>query len=165
MLLVSRGYVEKTAAQICEMQGDSVAAKKYYADAAHYFRAALQIDPHSAGALNGQANIYLVYRDFRKAATIGRVVVSLSPDYTAAYWDLGIALSHLLQDKPDKTLVEELAEVYEKLVDLIPNEPSGFTPADLTHAQQSARRYRQVAVKLSAGSASGKLGRKRNEKD
>lgn len=165
MLLESRGYVEKTAAQICEAQGDNIGANKYYDAAAHYFRAALKIDPHTVGALNGQANIYLVHGDYRKAAMIGRVAVSLSPGYTAAYWDLGIALSNLLRGKLDNILFEELADVYEKLVSLIPNEPSGFTPADLAYAQKSARRYRQAAVKLSAGRVSAKLGRKKKEKE
>jgi hypothetical protein len=54
MLLESRGYVEKTAAQVCERLGDRAGVDKYYAAVARYFRAALKIDPQSVGALNGQ---------------------------------------------------------------------------------------------------------------
>jgi tetratricopeptide (TPR) repeat protein len=150
LLLESRGYVEKTAAQICERQGDRSGANKYYTAASRNFRAALKIDPQSVGALNGQADIYIAQGEYRKAATIGRVAIGLSPAYAAAYWDLGIALTNLLKKKPDAMLVEELADVYEKLVELIPNEPGGFTPADLKDAQESAHRYRKLTDKLKA---------------
>ncbi len=145
LLLSTRGYVEKTAAQICEGQGDTAGANKFYQAAARYFRAALKLDPSDVSALNGQANVCQANGEYRKAATIGRVVVGLSPDYAAAYWDLGIALTHLLSEKPEHALIEELADVYETLVRLLPDEPSGFTPDNFAYAQECAQRYRQMA--------------------
>ena len=144
-LLTSLGYVEKTAAQICEGQRDTKGARTAYGAAERYFRAALKLDPTDAGALNGQANVYLARREFDKAVTLGRVVTGYRPDYAAAFWDLAIALRELAKTRPSRALVEELAEVYEKLVELVPNEPSGFTPAEFAAIQADARRFRRLA--------------------
>lgn len=147
-LLTSLGYVEKTAAQIAEGRGDAKGAKKAYQSAERYFRAALKLDPTDAGALNGQANIYSARGAFEKAAKLGRVVTGYRPDYAAAYWDLAIALRGLLKAKPSRALVEELADVCETLVELIPREPGGFTSGEFATAQADARRFRRLASQL-----------------
>ena len=149
-LLVSRGYVEKTAGQVCELRSDHDGKNEAYGKAARYFRAALELNPSDVGALNGQANMFYENGDYGKAAVLGRIITSYRPDYAAAYWDLGMALEQLAdRAKPDVELLEELADVFDTLVVLIPNEPSGFTPADLEDARAKARRYRQLAKRRS----------------
>lgn len=159
VLVTSRGYVEKTWAQVCEARGDSRAADAAYRAAARYFRAALKIDPTDVGALNGQANICIHQHEYEKAAKLGRVVTSYRPDYTAAYWDLAISLRALLKARPSRALIEELAEVCETLVRLVPSEPSGFTPADLAAVQNDARTYRRLAQQTSGSGAPVRAGR------
>ena len=144
-LITLRGYVEKTAAQIAENQADSRGAKQAYAAAARYFRAAHTLDPTDVAALNGQVDIHLAHKEFGKAATLGRVITAYRPDYTAAFWDLAIALRGLLGRGRKPALIRELADVYERLVQLIPKEPSGFTPADLASAQADAQMFRALA--------------------
>ncbi len=164
-LLTSLGYVEKTAAQICQAQGDKKGTEAAYHAAEKYFRAALKLDPADAGALNGQANIYLSRSQFEKAAKIGRVVTGYRPDYAAAFWDLAIALRGLLEAKPSRALVEELAETYETLAELIPREPSGFTPRDFAGIQADAKKFRKLANRLARSQkrttpySAGKRGR------
>ena len=147
-LVTSRGYVEKTAAQIAENRGDPRGAKQAYAAAARYFRAALALDRTDIAALNGQVDIYLAHGEFAKAATLGRVVTAQRSDYTQAFWDLAIALRGLLGHGRKPALIRELADVYERLVELIPNEPSGFTPADFAAAQADAQKFRTLANRL-----------------
>ena len=125
-LLALRGYVEKTAAQVHEAQGDAEGAKVAYREAERFFRAAIELDPTDVGALNGQGNILLAEGQYQKAAVLGRIVTSYRPDYAAAFWDLGITLGHLRATNDNPRLLEELAAVYEALVALIPKEPSRF---------------------------------------
>jgi len=73
------------------------------------------------------------------------VVTAQRPDYTQALWDLAIALRGQLGDRRTPALIHELAEVYERLVQLIPNEPSGFTPADFASVQADAQKFRALA--------------------
>ncbi|MGZ8265257.1 MAG: hypothetical protein ACXW2I_13750, partial [Burkholderiales bacterium] len=47
----------------------------------------------------------------------------------------------------------ELSDVYGTLVLLIPDQPSGFTPADLEYARESARRFRQLHARLAKARA------------
>jgi tetratricopeptide (TPR) repeat protein len=160
-LLALRGYVEKTAGQICDGRRDARGAKAAYGAAARYFRAALKLDPSDVSALNGQANILGIQGQHQKAVTLGRVVTSYCPDYTAAFWDLSIELEQLVDPKkPAPNLVRELADVYETLVELIPNEPSGFTPAELATAQRQAHHYRELATQLGGAHAHPHRGRR-----
>jgi tetratricopeptide (TPR) repeat protein len=144
-LLTLLGYIEKTQWQISESSGDAVRAQESFAQATRYFNAARAIEPGNLGALNGQANLFIATRDFDRAIEIGRYVTALGPTYGAAFWDLGIALNGKLErDGPDADLLDELADVYEVLVELIPRQPGGFTPADLEYARDAAKRYRQA---------------------
>ncbi|MGZ8197616.1 MAG: hypothetical protein ACXWVP_04630 [Burkholderiales bacterium] len=153
-LLTLLGYIEKTQWQVSHHLGDAARADESFARATRYFNAARAIEPGNLGALNGQANLFLAARDFDRAIEIGRYVTALSPSYGAAFWDLGIALSKKLErDGPDPDLLDELSDVYGTLVLLIPDQPSGFTPADLEYARESARRFRQLHARLAKARA------------
>lgn len=148
-LLTLLGYIEKTQWQVSDAQGDTARAQEGFAQATRYFNAARAIEPGNLGALNGQANLFIATRDFDRAVEIGRYVTALAPSYGAAFWDLGIALNGKLErDGPDAALLDELADVYEALVELIPVQPGGFTPADLEYARDAAKRYRQAYARL-----------------
>lgn len=156
-LLTLLGYVEKTQWQISTQTGEVEGARESLLLAARYFRAALKIEASNVGALNGQVNVFLAGEDYEQAVALGRLVTMIHPGYTAAFWDLGIALSgKLKQDGPTEPLVKELADVYEALERLIPGEPSGFTPADLAYAQREARRFRGLATEFARKRPAGR---------
>ncbi len=148
-LLTLAGYVEKTQAQVCERRQDAPGARAGWDRAAQYLRAALELEPSNIGALNLQVNVFLEQRQYDKAAALGRLVTLMHPRYTAAFWDLGIALDGLLKtSRPTRKLTAELAQVYETAAELIPAEPSGFTPGDLEYARQAAARFRKLEKQL-----------------
>jgi len=153
-LLAMLGYIEKTQWQVSERTGDTERANESLALQVRYFRAALEIEPSNTSALNGQVNLYLENGDYERAAALGRLVTTMHPGYTAAFWDLGIALNQKLKrDGLSLTLIEELADVYETLERLIPLEQSGFTPKDLAHAQGAAKYFKGLKAKRSKGKA------------
>ena len=147
-LLTLLGYIEKTQWQVSDIRGETARADESFARAMRYFNAARALDTGNLGALNGQANLFIAMQDFDRAIEIGRYVTALAPAYAAAFWDLGIALSSKMRrDGADPNLLDEIADVYETLVALIPAQPGGFTAADLEYARGAARRFRQLHAK------------------
>jgi hypothetical protein len=148
-LLTLAGYVAKTEAQVRERRQDAPGARAAWDRAAQYLRAALELEPSHIGALNLQVNVFLAHRQFDKAAALGRIVTLMHPRYTAAFWDLGLALQNLVSSQgPTRELLAELAQVYETAAELIPSEPSGFSPSDLEYARQAAARFRKLEKQL-----------------
>lgn len=161
-LLTLLGYIEKTQWQVSDSKGDTARAQESFAQATRYFNAARAIEPGNLGALNGQANLFIAMRDFDRAIEIGRYVTALDPSYAAALWDLGIALNGKLErDGAAAALLDELTDVYDALVELIPDQPGGFTPAELEYARVAAKRYRQAHARLAKTPAKRPPRRKR----
>jgi hypothetical protein len=110
------GYVEKTQWQICDASRDRAGYEDALAKAGRYFRAALELDRANVGALNGMVDILIETKEYDRAVVLGRVVTQLSPSYSAAFWDLGIALLALIgKNGSEAILVDEAVEVYTSL--------------------------------------------------
>ncbi|UCG58531.1 MAG: hypothetical protein JSU70_03280 [Phycisphaerales bacterium] len=136
-LLVSFGYVEKTQAQVAQLQRNHEEYVNSLAEAAKYFVEALKSDPKNVGALNGMANIYIFDRDYDRAIQLGTLAVHSRPDYGAAAWDLAIALESKMKITGDTAeLVEQLKSVYHHLQALMPKQPAAFTASELAHVQE-----------------------------
>lgn len=139
-LLVSLGYIEKTQAQVAELQGDHDSYVASLKKAATCFATALKTDPTNVGALNGMANIYAFHRDYDRAIELGALTVKSDPTYGAAFWDLALALESKLKEVGQKTsLIEQLKVVYRQLEILMPQQPEVFTASDLAHVHKRLR--------------------------
>lgn len=139
-LLVSLGYIEKTQAQVAELQGDHESYVASLEKAAMCFATALKTDPTNVGALNGMANIYAFHRDYDRAIELGTLTVKSAPTYGAALWDLALALESKLQEVGRKTaLIDHLKVVYRQLEMLMPQQPEAFTASDLAHVHERLR--------------------------
>lgn len=135
-LLVSLGYVEKTQAQVAQLQSDHDEYVSSLAKAAKHFAAVLQRDPTDIGALNGMANVYLFGRDYDRAIELSTLAVQSDPNYGPAAWDLALALEGKLDEGgPNPTLVEYLKSVYRRLESIMPSQPQ-FMASNLTHVQK-----------------------------
>lgn len=80
-----------------------------YADAEREYKAALELDPGSADAATGLANIYMTGRRFPEAAAALRKVVAAHPDDASAHVQLGRVLA--AESKNDEAIVELQAAV------------------------------------------------------
>jgi tetratricopeptide (TPR) repeat protein len=153
LLLATKGYVEKTDAQVASMRGDVGGSVDAYARAAQLFTRALQIDPEDVSSLNGMANCYLATRDYDHAIQLGMMVVEKQPMYGAALWDLGLALDGKLNDddapeESERTALEQaLASVYGLLEQVMPLEPQTFPATYLAHVQ---KKHSALRAKLEA---------------
>ncbi len=135
-LLVCLGFVQKTQAQVAQLQGDYQAYVQHLADAAKCFAQGFAGDSMNVGALNGIANIYIFDKDYDRAIQIGTRLVRWRPDYGAAAWDLAIALEGKKQTTGQTPeLLRQLRSVYHHLKELMPTQPQAFTASDLAHVQ------------------------------
>ncbi|UCD53129.1 MAG: hypothetical protein JSW27_10890 [Phycisphaerales bacterium] len=136
-LLTCLGFVQKTQAQVAQLQGNYQAYLEHLADAAKCFAQGFARDSGNVGALNGIANIYIFDKDFDRAVQIGTRIVRWRPDYGAAAWDLAIALEGKVQTTGETPeLVQQLKSVYLHLSELMPTQPQAFTASDLAHVQK-----------------------------
>lgn len=136
-LLVCFGFVQKTQAQVSQLQGNHQEYVNSLAEAAKYFAEVLRNDPTNLGALNGMANIYSFDKDYDRAIQLGTLAVHSNPNYGAAAWDLAIALENKMKviGKTPK-LVEQLKSVYCHLQALMPQQPQAFTASELAYVQK-----------------------------
>jgi tetratricopeptide (TPR) repeat protein len=135
-LLTILGYIEKSQAQVSQMEGDIDLSVTILAEAAKYFTQALKKDPNIS-AINGLANIYYFAQDYDRAIQIGLLVVNLYPTYGAAVSDLSLALEGKLREVgPDPALVEFLKSVYRHLENLMPQQPQTFPASYLAYVQK-----------------------------
>lgn len=135
-LLACFGFVQKTQAQIAQLEGNYQEYVNSLAEAAKYFGQVLKSDATNAGALNGMANIYLFDKDYDRAIQLGTLAVHRHPNYGAAWWDLALALEGkmgLIGQTPE--LVQHLKSVYQNLQNLMPKQPQAFTANELAHVQ------------------------------
>jgi tetratricopeptide (TPR) repeat protein len=136
-LLVAFGFIEKTQAQVARAQGDTDGYVERFGEAARYFGKALANDPTDVGALNGMVNVYISNKDYDSAIKLGRFATFGAPDYGAAFWDLAIAYEKkLMALGEDRELIEQLIQVYDRLLTLMPQEPGTFSAKDLVHVQE-----------------------------
>jgi tetratricopeptide (TPR) repeat protein len=139
-LLVPLGYIEKTQAQVAQLQGDHENYIVSLEKAAKCFATVLKSDPTNVGALNGMANVYVFHRDYDRAIELGTLATKSAPEYGAAFWDLAIALEGKIKDVgPQKPLVNHLKAVYRQLELLMPQQPAAFTASDLAYVRKRLR--------------------------
>jgi tetratricopeptide (TPR) repeat protein len=139
-LLVSLGYIEKTQAQVAELQADHESYVASLEKAAKCFATVLKTDPTNVGALNGMANIYAFHRDYDRAIELGRLAVKSAPMYGPAFWDLAFSLESKLQEAGQNTsLLNQLKAVYRQLETLMPQQPEAFAASDLVYVQNRLR--------------------------
>jgi len=139
-LLVLLGYMEKTQAQVAELQADHESYVASLEKAATCFAIVLKTDPTNIGALNGMANIYAFHRDYDRAIELGALAVKSAPTYGAAFWDLALSIEGKLQENGRNTvLINQLKAVYRQLETLMPQQPEAFTAGDLAYVQQKLR--------------------------
>ncbi len=144
-LLVSLGYIEKTQAQVAELQGDYESYVASLEKAAICFATVLKTDPTNVGALNGMANMYSFHRDYDRAIELGTLAVKSAPRYGAAFWDLALSLEGKLQEGGRKTsLINQLKVVYRQLETLMPQQPEAFTASDLAYVHKRLRAIRRL---------------------
>ena len=146
-LMITMGYIEKSQAQVCFAEGNLDGATRYLADAARFFNEALKLRPEDLGALNGMANIYFYGGDLDTAIELGRTIMHTDPNYGAAAWDLGLALEQKIKASDgtsDQRLLREGIEVDERLVEMMPKQPSAFRSSDLNHVQERLAYYRAI---------------------
>lgn len=140
VLLSTFGYIEKTQAQVAQLQYDH---KKYVVSlekAAKYFVQALIHDITDIGSLNGMANIYQFSQDWDHAIQFGRLAFQSDPNYGAAAWDLAIALENKIGEVGSTPkLRAELVGIYEHLETIMPKQPAAFSAADLAYVQERLR--------------------------
>jgi tetratricopeptide (TPR) repeat protein len=135
-LLTILGYIEKSQAQVSQMEGDIDMSVTILAEAAKYFTQALKKDPNIS-AINGLANIYYFAQDYDRAIQIGLLVVNQYPTYGAAVSDLSLALEGKLREVgPDPALVKFLKSVYRHLENLMPQQPQTFPASYLAYVQK-----------------------------
>ena len=133
-LLVALGYIEKTQAQVAQLQSNFEEYVNYLEKAAKCFANVLCSDPDNAGALNGMANVYFYHQDYDRAVKFGSMAVDRDPDYGAASWDLALALENkLIESEPDQSLTKKLKATYLHLQALMPHQPQVFTANDLVY--------------------------------
>ncbi len=139
-LLVACGYIEKTQAQVGQLQGDHEMYVNSLAEAAKYFAQVLSINAKDIGALNGMANIYLFDKDYDRAIQLSTLAVHCAPNYGAASWDLAIALENKLAEAgPEPELIDRLKTVYRRIEFMMPQQPEAFTASNLAHVQKRLR--------------------------
>lgn len=144
-LFVVFGYVEKTQAQIAQLNGDHEMYVSCLAEAAKYFGEVLTHDPMNVGALNGMANIYISSQDYDRAIQLGTLALHSSPRYGAAAWDLAIALEKKIDEVgPKSELIDKLKKVYRQLQELMPQQPQAFTASQLAHVQKRLKILEQT---------------------
>lgn len=137
LLLVAFGFIEKTQAQVAQLQGDYDKYVESFGEAAKYFGKAIGNDPTDVGALNGMVNIFIFNKDYDSAIKFGKLTTYSAPDYGAAFWDLAIAYEKKLKEADlDQDLIEQLIQVYHRLIKIMPNEPDTFTAKDMVHVQK-----------------------------
>ena len=135
-LLVVSGFVEKTQAQVAQLESDHEGYVTDMAEATRYFAQALRLNPKDAGALNGMANIYAFHGMYDKAIELGTLATHLEPNYAAAVWDLGLALEGKMQaEGPQPQLVQQLQSVYSRLEPLMTMQPDVFSPSELAYVR------------------------------
>ena len=135
-LLSALGFIEKTQAQVAQRDADYAHYLERLESAAKCFAAVLASDPRAAAALNGMANVYLLNRDYRRAAELGSLAVALAPAYGAALWDLAIAQEGQLREYGrDGELAAGLVSTYRRLEALMPRQPEMFSAQDLMYIQ------------------------------
>jgi tetratricopeptide (TPR) repeat protein len=135
-VLVCFGFVQKTQAQVAQLEGNHQEYVDSLAEAAKYFGEVLRSDSTNVGALNGMANIYIFDKDYDRAIQLGTLAAHKYPNYGAAWWDLAIALENkmgLIGQTPE--LVQHLKSVYRSLQVLMPKQPQAFTASELAHVQ------------------------------
>jgi tetratricopeptide (TPR) repeat protein len=107
----------------------------HFADAAEEFQKVLVIDPASADALTGLANIYMRGRRFPEAESVLRKLVALNPNDASAHLQLGRVMAAAGEN--DAAIAELLAA--QKLV------PTDATiPRDLAELYASAGKYAEA---------------------
>jgi len=102
--------------------------KKYYEEAARFFRHVAQLDPDNAGAQNGLGNIEHALGNIDAAITCYNRAIKLMPNYTAAYHDVAIAFEDKMITDPTHTKdwCRKALEAWQKTYELAPNDP-GFS--------------------------------------
>jgi len=78
--------------------------QNHFADAEQEYKSALEIDPASADAATGLANIYMTGRRFPEAAAALRKVIAAHPDDVGAHTQLGRVLA--AEDKNEDAIAE-----------------------------------------------------------
>jgi tetratricopeptide (TPR) repeat protein len=144
-LMITMGYIEKSQAQVCFAERNLDGATRYLADAARFFNEALKLHPEDLRALNGIANVYFYGGDLDTAIELGRTIMHTDPSYGAAVWDLGLSLEQKIRSSEgtsDPRLLREGIEVDERLVEMMPKQPSVFRSSDLNHVQERLAYYR-----------------------
>jgi len=135
-LIALRGYVEKTQSNIYSAENELDSAIAAFDEAIKYFASALKIDPKEANALNGMVDVYIYVQDYDRAIELGRAVVKENPEYIYAIWDLTLAIREKLKQSGDKSkLMQELADLYLRLLYLIPAKPNLFSPGQFKEIQ------------------------------
>lgn len=143
------GYVEKTQWQICDASDDRTGYEEALAMAGRYFRAALELDRANPGALNGMVDVLIETKAYDRVAAFARVVTQLSPTYTVAFWDLGIALLDLMAERGSElSLVDEAIDVYTSLLKFLRTNPAGFCAGDRNKAEEILSELKRTRKQL-----------------
>lgn len=145
LLMIALGFIEKTQAQVAELQGDHESYVASLQKAATCFATVLKTDPTNVGALNGMANMYLFHRDYDRAIELGTLAVKSAPTYGAAFWDLALSLEGKLKEVGRKTsLINQLKTVYRQLESLMPQQPEAFTANDLAYVHKRLKAIQRL---------------------
>lgn len=146
-LMALRGYVEMTESDIYTTENDLNSAFYFFEEAIRYFASALKLNPEDTNALNGMVDVYIYLKEYDQAIELGRMVVQEKPDYGAALWDLAFALKEKLdQAGKDTKLMQELADIYLRLINLIPTQPMIFGPQEFKRIQDGLATLREDGV-------------------
>ncbi len=101
-VMVLRGMVNKTLAQVHRGEGDHGNANKYWSKAEQFFKQALNFDIKDESAYLGLGNVVHERGDIKRAIHNYSKAIELNPKYTSAFHDQALAYEQLMKIDTDQ---------------------------------------------------------------